>query len=163
MLQSAQGRNNNNSELQTTCPQLTDPYVFSQIPNLSMEVKVSKTSKLKGMSKTNTRKHMAKHAIPEDKKDQKSCHNESFQCHLSKCAKLELSCTHQILQSSLGFSLYDLLGATMEDGNHTSINHVSTMLMSLKTPPCHLQIPISDRKKHPYHVNHLATLESRQG
>ena len=86
-------------------PPLIDPYVFSQIPNLSMEVKVSKTSKLKGMSKTNTRKLTAKHPVPEDEKDQRSCRDESFQCHLSKCAKLELSCIHKLHQSSLGFSL----------------------------------------------------------
>ena len=37
------------------------------------------------------------------------------------------------------------------------------MLMPLKNAPCHLHMPIPGRKKQPYHVNHLATLEGRQG
>ena len=128
-------------------PRLIDPYVFSRIPNLSMEVKASKTSKLQGTSKSNNRKRTAKHPVPDDEKDQRSRRDESFQCHLSKRVKLELSCTRRLLRSSLGFCLYDLLGATKEDGNHTSINRVSTMLMSLKATPLQSCMPISGRKK----------------
>ena len=142
---------------------LIDPYVFARIPNLSMEVKVSKTSKLKGVAMTNTRKQMAKNAIPEDKKEEKRCRDESFQCHLSKRAKLELSCTRRLLRSSLGFSLYDLLGATKEDGNHTSINRVSTMLMALNNTPCKLLTPLPGRKEKPYRTDLVVTLDGRQG
>ena len=118
------------------CSRLIDPYVLSQISNLSMEIKTSKMSSFCPKNSHPKRKPCnGKRFSYDDKQETTNTTADlAVSFHLSKRTKLEMANNHRLIQSSLGFSQLDLLGASEADHNDTGINCVQTIFDSLDGP-----------------------------